>query len=204
MKLPKFKQNIRFAMLLFVFLLYIPSGGQAQELSASATLLENKLNELKLNPSDIDLWEQYLSLFPSDKDNFIKLFNPEDFSELYENSFDFIFIFQKAPKSLDSQVIGAIFNIIKNGAPGCCDAWSALHSVLSEEYVTNHYSTFMTLLKGLSNKERRNIITFLADKEAIKTVKSYQKIIDDLRIQNEELLAEEFEEARVKRIAQAH
>lgn len=176
---------------------------QVDKISPRAASISQNFKELKENPNNIDLWFNYLIIFPNNKKEFKEILDPNDFSELYHKSHEYIFILKQAPENLKQEIIKLIFNITKTGAPGCCDAWSALH-IVTENYAFNDTNYFITWLKPLKPQERQNIIKFMADKEAIKFSKSYQNIINILNSKHENELAIEFEMARKQRISEPH
>ena len=158
---------------------------------------------MKENPDNIHLWFNYFLIFPTNKKDFKEIFDADDFSELYHNSGQYILILKQAPENLKQEIIKLIFNITKTGAPGCCDAWSALYMV-TENYALNDTNYFITLLKPLKLQEKQNIIKFMADKEAFKSSKGYQNIVNILKSKDENELALEFEMARKERISGPH
>jgi hypothetical protein len=176
---------------------------QEGNISTKAASILQRFKELKKDPDNNDQWVNYLKIFPNTNKEFKKIFDPDDFSELYHNSDQYIFILERAPQNLKREIIKLIFNITKTGAPGCCDAWSALH-MATESCALNDINLFMTALKALKQQERQNIIKFMADKEAIRSSEPYQNIINILKSKHENELAKEFEVARKKRIAQPH
>ena len=171
--------------------------------SPGGTSISQTSQKLKEDPNNNGLWANYLAIFLNTEKDFKEIFDPDDFSELYHDSGQYILILSEAPENLKQEIIKLIFNITKTGAPGCCDAWSALYMV-TENYALNDTNYFITLLKPLKPKERRNVIKFMADKEAIKFSKSYQEIINILKAKNENELAIEFEKARKQRISEPH
>lgn len=176
---------------------------QKDRVSPRAAGISQEFKELKEYPDNNDLWVNYLTVFPNSKKEFKKIFDPDDFSELYPNSGQYILILKQAPKKLTQEIIKLLFNITKTGAPGCCDAWSALYMV-TESYAINDTNVFITLLKALKQQEKQNIIRFMADIEAIRVSESYQNIINILKSKNEDDLALEFEIARKQRISKPH
>ena len=201
------KQITKLVCLSIILAFYIFSANllnaQNDKISPRASSISQKVKELKEDPLNNDLWIKYLSVFPNTKKDFKKIFDPDDFSELYHDSGQYIFILEQAPKNQKREIIKLIFNITKTGAPGCCDAWSALYMV-TENYALNDTNDFITLLKLLKPQEKENVIKFMADKEAIRSSKSYQTFINILKSKNENELVKEFETARRKRIAEPH
>ena len=176
---------------------------QEKALSPYSKVILEKFNKLKAYANDKNAWEEYLYVFPKTKSVFIKIFDPEDFSELYNDSDNYIRILKAAPKNYLESILKIFFKITKNGAPGCCDAWSSLH-MLMVELATDFPVEFSNLIKKYPSTEQKNIIAFMADMEAIAYSEEYEKIIVKLQEIKEGKLVSCFEEARKKRAAKRH
>ncbi|MDH5178071.1 MAG: hypothetical protein OEZ39_16325 [Gammaproteobacteria bacterium] len=124
---------MRLLELLIFFVLLFSSAASAdstidkkiESISANLELLQNDTGNIKL-------WKEYISVFPTNKSEFKVIYDPDDFSNLYNNSHKYILIFEKAPNELKDNILQNHLNIVKNGAPGCCDAWSFLHKIISD------------------------------------------------------------------------
>ncbi len=202
----KMERTTKLASVILVLAFFILSNAtllqaQKDKISPQAASICQKFKQLKERPGNNDLWVNYLAIFPNTKNDFKKIFDPDDFSELYHNSDQYIL--KQAPEKLKQEIIKLIFDITKTGAPGCCDAWSSLYMV-TESYALNDTNVFITLLKALRQREKQNIIKFMADKEAIKFSESYQNVINILKSKNENDLALEFEIARKRRFSKPH
>ncbi|HLQ24460.1 MAG TPA: hypothetical protein VK138_01120 [Acidiferrobacterales bacterium] len=172
-------------------------------LSDTAHKVRAAFLSLQSNPNNVKSWEEYLDLFPKTKSEFKQIFDPDDFSELYNNSHEYIFILNSAPEMKRKLVSEKVVSITKGGAPGCCDAWSALHSVAAT-YAIQDTSSFVSLLKKLKLPERQNVIKFIADQENHRAFEEYQIIINKLKELNENEIAKEFENARTLRMKAKH
>src|SRR5712692_9433328 len=164
-------------------------------LSDSARKVKAAFLTLQSSPNDLKVWSEYLGLFPKSKSEFKRIFDPDDFSELYNNSHEYIFILNTAPEIKRRAILEMVVSVTKEGAPGCCDAWSALHRVAAT-YAVQDTPSFVSLLKKLNSPERQNVIKFIADKENHKAFVEYQVIINQLKEINEKEIAKEFENAR--------
>ena len=193
----------RFFILLLFCCLACPASAKEVALSDGAQKIREKLIELRNNPDNNNLWEGYLKIFPRLKTDFKRIFDPDDFSELYKNSHEYISIFNGAPELKRKEVFELVVSITKEGSPGCCDAWSALHTV-AVTYVLQDTRTFVSLLKPLKTQERKNVVKFFADKENHRVFKDYQAIIDNLKNLNEQEIVKEFERARALRMKAKH
>jgi hypothetical protein len=172
---------------------------QNHKFSARADSILKKYVLLRDNTDSTDKWNDYINIFPNCRKEFENIFNPDDFSELYNNSYEYITILEKAPNIFAEDIINLIFNITKDRAPGCCDAWSWLHELATLNAIKNT-TIFFNSIKFFKSNEIDNIIKFLADKEAIKFSEEYQMIINNLNTLNEKDFVEKFEKARIKRI----
>lgn len=196
----KRKYRLKIFISLFVVFSSIIWCYAEDQLYLRSTNIKETFTELSNNLSNNELWEDYLTVFPDTKEKFTQIFAPDDFAELYYNSHEYIFILKQAPAEFSQEIINLIFNISKAGAPGCCDAWSALNNITTD-YAISNADVFFDLLQTLKMGERKNVIKFMADKEAIQVSKSYQKIIEILKSKNENDLFLEFEKARSSRMA---
>jgi hypothetical protein len=141
-----------------------------------------------------------LKIFPQNKREFKNLFDQDDFSELYRSCDQYISLLGDLSGKYNREVGLLLISITRDGAPGCCDAWSALHKVTADFAVKNTKS-FAVLLAALDDVARRNVIRFIADKENHYVFKDYQVIIDNLKKLKENTLAEQFELERRRRMS---
>ena len=190
-----------------IFLLFCclacPASAKEGTLSDTAQKIRAKFIELRSDPQNINLWEEYLRIFPRSKADFKRIFDPDNFSELYNGSHEYIFIFNGAPEVKRNEVFELVVSITKEGSPGCCDAWSALHRV-AVTYAIQDTRGFLSSLKSLKHSERQNVIKFIADKENHRAFGDYQVVIDKLRSLDEQEIASEFENARKLRTKAKH
>lgn len=193
--------NINLKHITFCYaLLFISFSAVANQasLSEQAEIIKVSLQSLKKDTSNIKAWDKYLNSFPKNLSKFKHIFAPDDFSLLYNNSHEYIFIFNNAPKSKETKITKIIVSVAKGGAKGCCDSWSALHRVATN-YIVKDTKNFMSHIKALKPLERKNFINFIADKENHRVFKQYQIIINNLKELKENNLAQEFEAARTLR-----
>ncbi len=201
MKIKILIKYILIACLIFCTTYYLCA--QDFKLSDRAKDILNKFEQLENNIDSDEIWNNYLKIFPSTNKDFKNIFDPDDFSELYNNSHQYILILENAPESLINEVINLIFNITKTNSPGCCDAWSYLN-MITMIYANNSIQIFIKNLKKYNQQEIEQIIKFMADKEAIKFSKDFQNLVDKLKSIKEYKLAGEFEQAREKRASESH
>lgn len=189
-------------LFLLVFSCLIANAREQKELSEKAVSIRASLEKLRRDLSSETQWKEYLYLFPKTKNEFKDVFDPDDFSELYDGH-EYIFELEKAPKEIHESILKLLFSIVSDGVPGCCDAWSALHHVMVGYAIAN-VQRFVSILTHMESEKRINIIGFLADKENHATFTEYQQLIDEFRKMGKIELAQQFEDARSERMRQEH
>ena len=188
---------VLFVVVLQLFTTHLSA--EQKTLSPEALNLIKQYELLKTNPTNT-IQLSYLKAFPQNKGGFTNLFDPEDFTELYSSSDQYISILGDLSGEFKREVGLLLISITREGAPGCCDAWSALHKVTANFGVKNTQS-FASLLTALDDVARRNVVRFIADKKNHYVFHDYQVIIDNLRKLKENTLAEQFESERTRRMA---
>jgi hypothetical protein len=168
-------------------------------LSADAIKLTHEYEALKADPTNANLQGNYLNAFPKNKKAFKILFDQDDFSEFYESSDQYISLLGDISEKHEQEVGQVIISIVRDGASGCCDAWSSLHRVTTD-FAVKYTSLFDSHLERLSPNQKENVIRFIADKENHHVFKNYQVIIDNLRKLRKNHLANQFEAARFRRM----
>ena len=172
----------------------------SKKLSQESAELVQLFGQMKSNPMDSTLRFAFLNAFPKDKDEFIRIFHPEDLGELYDSSYEYVLKIGDIMKWHKERVGPLLISITRDGAPGCCDAWSWLHGVTTE-FALQHTSLFMSLLDQITEEESELVIEFIADKENHYYFEKYQLIIDKLKEMDEILMAKRFDDARIRRKA---
>ena len=173
---------------------------EQKPLSPEALNLAKQYDLLKTNLTSTNTQLTYLKIFPQNKMGFKNLFDQEDFSQLYNSCDQYISILGDLSVKYKREVGLLLISITRSGAPGCCDAWSALHKVTAD-FAVNNTQLFASLLTALDDVARQNVIRFIADKENHYVFHDYQVIIDNLKKLKENKLAEQFESERTRRVA---
>mgnify|MGYP001564002018 CR=1 FL=1 len=184
-------------VLLWLILGSLPSHGAEKKLSLQAQELKSSLAVLKANPRDKSAQTQYLQKFPKDIQTFRRLFDPPDFSELYDGN-DYIFALRDLEQDQPIQV-GELLISLSKDAPQGADALSYLRQVTAK-YAVSSTATFAKLLHSRSEKEISRVIRYLADVENHHYYPEYPLIIENLRKIGETKLAQQFEAAKKKRM----
>lgn len=183
--------------LLWLILGCISASGAERRLSLQAEELRSSLAVLKANPKDKSAQTQYLQKFPKDIQTFRHLFDPPDFSELYDGN-DYIFALGDLAQNYPMQVGKLLIGLCKD-APQGVDALSYLRKVTAQ-YAVKHTPTFAKLLRNRSEKEISRVIWYLADVEGHDAYQEYPLVIENLRKIGETKLAQQFEAAKIKRM----
>jgi FMN phosphatase YigB (HAD superfamily) len=121
--------------------------------------------------------------------------------ELYDGH-DFIVVLPDLAKRHEAEV-GQLLVQLSKDAHHDADAPASLQQAMAE-FGDQHTSTFSNLLKSLPENKQGQLITFLADVEVHSSYREYKGIIDHLRRQGDDSLADKFEAARRKRSLQSH
>ena len=147
-------------------------------------------NKLKADPDNKILQLRYVQQFPSNTKHFKRLFDPEDFSELYDG-YKYIFLIKDLIKDHPLQVGCVLINISKE-AKWNADAFYYLQKVTAF-FASNHTSVFVKILETYEFREQDQVISFLAD-GIHSTVKEYGEIVEQLRKLDKESLARRMEQ----------
>lgn len=174
-----------------------PNSGAEEKLSLQAQELKISLTALKASPKDKSAQTQYLKKFPKNIGAFQRLFNPPDFSELYDGA-DYIFALRDLAQD-HPVVVGELLIDLTKDAPQGADALSYLRQVTAEFAVKNT-GVFAKLLHSHSEKETSKVVKYLADVENHSAYPEYLLIIDNLRKIGEPRLAQQFETAKKERM----
>lgn len=178
-------------------LLVALASAQEQAHSVNAQALSEALVELRKSPNDPLVQQHYLQAFPQSYKDFLELFDSG--RPLYDGH-DYIEALSLLAKGQKTQVGELLINLSKDAhyqgdAPGYLQNATAVYG--------SHYTkTFAQILKLLPDIKRRNLISFVADVENYRAYPEYQMIIDRLEKLGDSVIAEEFKEARAKRLAQ--
>ena len=168
-------------------------------MSPKARALKDALAQLQKRPDDRKLQEQYLKAFPHTYKEFLGFFDTG--RELADGA-DYIDVLPSLAKNHEAAVGNLLVQLSKD-AQKEADAPTYLQEA-TKIYGSEHAKEFSAILSTLSNKDRKNLIEFLADVENPDADDKYQAIIDHLRELGQFALATEFEKARKERAKQPH
>lgn len=164
--------------------------GQTQKLSQEAQLLSELFTQLKSNPTSAALQSRYLLAFPETASDFGQLFDPQDFSELYDG-YEYIILLKEMMTDRPWQVGCLVLNLAKE-AKWRADAFNYLQQVTAQ-FALTYTIPFVKLVETYTISEQNGIISFLAD-GIHSHAKNYFEIIERLRELGQEDLAQRFVE----------
>ena len=180
-------------LMILAVLLAIPQAcSQDNQLSPAAAELQHLHKLLKANPDNRVLQQRYLQQFPSDVDSFRRLFDPADFSELYDG-YQHIFALKGLMRTHSLQTACLLINIAKH-ASWKEDAFNYLQEVTAI-LALDHTAEFAEVIRTFDPVEQEGVVLFLAD-GIHSPVKGYTEIIERLQQCGEDSLA-----ARMVRVA---
>ena len=169
----------------------------AQPLSRESKKVKLAFDALAKTPKSRQKQLDYLKSFPQDKQQFIAVFDQNDFSELYSDSYEYITAFFKLSKYYPQQVMDKSINIGKD-LKWNADAVGYLQHhivILGNQQI----KIFSTELRRLPESQVNGLITFLADVENHKAYSEYQQLINTLNQIGAKDLSDKFIKARSKR-----
>lgn len=185
--------KILFCLHLFFALPYI---ALSQPLSPKSKEVKAAWKALNRQPDSKQSQLAYLKAFPSNKRDFVAVFDPDDFTQLYDESNKYIDSFIALAKDYPALVIDKSINIGRN-LKWNADAINYLQDAIIELGINNTVM-FSIKLNSLSLVEKMHLIKFLADVENYKAYPEYQRLINALTKIGEKALANKFEVARTE------
>jgi hypothetical protein len=155
---------------------------------------------LKASPTNLAAQKRYLKAFPQDYRSFLALFGAGgSLADGYQCDYIFALSTLQAHHSAE---IGHLLVQLSKDAEYQADAPSCLQHVLTN-YASQYTRAFAGFLHELAEKERNQLITFLADAETTPSPE-FQRIIKNLKQLNESDLAKKFQQAQIDRARQPH
>lgn len=174
----------------------------AQQLSSKSKEIIAAYNQLKKHPDSKTYQLDYIKVFPSNSTDFLKTFDPEDFSQLYSNSYQYIDALVKLTKNYPSAIICKSINIGKNLVWEADATGQIQHELVA---MGNSFTPiFIKAIKSLTPKEQAGLITFLADVENHQAYPEYKRLFKSIVHAGDKGLANQFIDAMHKREKQPH
>jgi hypothetical protein len=166
----KFSTIFIYALLLIL----LPSFVFSQSLSKASLRIKAAWQELNKHPYSKQTQLAYLKVFPQNKQQFVELFDKEDFSQLYSGSYKYITTFIELSKHYPDQVMDKAINIGKELV------WDADATGQLQQAIVNlgceNTRIFLNKIKALPTSQTNQLIKFLADVEShdLKILKSWK------------------------------
>ena len=171
-------------------------------MSPTTAELERLRIQIEANPTE-EAEVRYLALFPKTFNEFTKIFmtlrSPD---ELEKTSWEHLKLLEKLAVNHPRAVRDIWFGVAAN-AEYDADAVSQLQGQLAA-YAAQDTQSFATQLMSRPEAERRNIITFLADKENFDAYKDYATLLSNLEKLGQPELRRLFLDAKTKRMKYRH
>lgn len=188
-----------FAGLIFIVLTHAVF---AQQLSSKSKEIVAAYNQLQKQPDSKAYQLDYIKVFPGNSTEFIKTFESEDFSQLYNNSYQYVDAFVNLTKYYSSEIIYKSINIGKNLVWEADATGQIQHEIVG---MGNSYTAiFIKAIKSLTPKDQSSLITFLADVENHQAYPEYKRLYKSIAHAGEKDLANHFIDAMHKREKQPH
>lgn len=169
------------------------SGASRRSAIAHGAKLKAAFARLKANPNDPGAQNRYIKAFPHDYRGFLALFGAGGpLADGYQC--DYIFALSPLQRGHATEV-GRLLVQLSKDAEYQADAPSCLQHVTAI-YASHYTKSFAGFLHALSEKERNQVITFLADADVVSD-REYQRTIRNLKQLNEAQLAKAFQEAKL-------
>ena len=189
-------------LIICFFLILIFNKGFTQSLSEASKKVKIAFEVLKNHPDSKPKQLAYLKVFPQNKQQFIEIFDPVDFSQLYSDSFQYIDAFIALAKDYPTDVIDKSINIGKD-LKWEADAIGDLQRSIVK-LGNQNIDIFSKEVNALPTIETGHLIAFLADVENHKAYPEYQQLIEALQRIGENKLAAKFIKARAFRERNNH
>ncbi len=182
---------------IFLFLIAPADLAFAQQLSTKSKQVLTVYNQLQSCPGSKTCALNYIEVFPDDTAQFLRVFAPADFGQLYKSSDNFIDEFFKLSRYHSVLVINKAIDIGKD-LKWDADAVGYLqHGIVA---LGNRYTRlFILKINSLKPKEQSNLITFLADVENHDAYPEYKKLIKSINDAGRTDLADKFKTAMIQR-----
>jgi hypothetical protein len=190
------------SIILIFFLIALANLVFAQRLSTKSKEVASAYSQLKMHPDSKSCQLNYINIFPRDTTQFLRVFDPPGYGQLYNDSFDYIKDFFKLSKNYPVAVISKAIDIGKD-LRWDADAVNYLQHGIVE--LGNKYTTlFIQKINSLNPKEQANLIIFLADAENHHAYPEYKQLIGAINDAGQKGLADQFTHAMHKREKQPH
>lgn len=183
--------------LLLALIFGLHSAVLAQTLSSESEKIKTAFLKLSADTSNKELQLNYINAFPSDSKTFLAVFHSSTFDQLYDNSHDYLNLFEYCGKKFPENVIGKSVDISKN-LVWDADATGYMQHI-SVKLACWFPVLFVKKYNTLTGPEKNKLVAFYADVENHPKFPEYQKLIDQLKSVGSSDVAKKLELARTNR-----
>jgi hypothetical protein len=169
----------------------------SQTLMPVASKLKTAYEKLLSDTGNNKLQERYIVAFPSDTKTFLNIFQTKNFDQLYENSYQYLELFEKCAPAFPKEVLSKCMEIDKN-LIWDADAVGQLQQI-SVSLSVKYFTIFIAQYRTLSSKEQNGLINYYADIENYNAYSEYQDLIDKLNSVGQRDISNKLQNARTKR-----
>jgi hypothetical protein len=184
------------SILIILFLLFFKSL-LSQALIPDAVKIKSAYELLVADTSNKKLQESFVTAFPSNTKSFLRVFQTKNFDQLYKESYNYLYLFEKCAATYQKMVLSKCVNIGKN-LVWDADAVGQLQEI-SVELSVKYLNIFIEDYNSLKIKEQNSLINFYADIENFDDNSEYQKLIDKLNSVGQVEIVKKLEGAKAKR-----
>jgi hypothetical protein len=178
-------------------------------LSPVSQKITDAYNTLATKPNSKQIQKLYLETLPNDYKTFERVFDPPDFTQLYDSSDKYLFILNSIADSLPNDVCHKLISLAKHGelylkkSAFIADAPNYLQHI-TIYFATKHPKLFVDSIKVLSKSQQDSLVTFLADVENHDSYDPYTTFIEYLKDMKENKLLKLFLHAKKERVKYKH
>ncbi len=184
------------AILIIPFLFFFKSL-LSQALIPDAVKIKSAYELLVADTSNKKLQESFVAAFPSNTKSFLRVFQSKHFDQLYNESYNYLYLFEKCAATYPKEVLSKCINISKT-LVWDADAVGQLQEItisLSVKYPI----IFIIEYRTLSIVGQNGLISFYADIENFNTYPEFQELVDKLKSMGQLKIAQQLENAKEKR-----
>ena len=179
------------------------------KLSATSLKVQRAYQSLMSDRQSIHLQELYVRSFPNDYNTFARVFDPPDFGELYDSSYEYIFILDSIAEHHPIEVCNKIISLAKDGerylkqSGFIADAPAELQ-MITISFAVKYPDLFIKSMNRLSATQKDSLATFLADVENHAAYPEYEQFISILKDKEQSELQGLFIRAKKARMKYRH
>lgn len=190
-----FRNNVEVSLSYYDVLLEL----DRESLSESSGILLDDILAILKSPEEESLRTKYLDDFPKTFSEFLEIFHPSNFKELYSGSYVFLEMFEDILKERPRETAKLLIGLSVD-AQYDADAPSHLRGILAN-FISNYYDFLIGPFNKLAHAHQQNIITYICDVENFAAYHVFNSIIRKLEEKNNKELLKRFLAAKEERIS---